>query len=138
MPKRKRTDYIVIHCSATPPTMDIGAETIRGWHRARGWGDIGYHYVLRRNGVAEAGRPFDEVGAHAQGHNHNSVAICYVGGVDAQGNPEDNRTDNQKDGLRALVAMCRMLYPDAEVLGHRDLPGVAKACPSFDAKEEYA
>lgn len=147
--KRARTDLIVVHCSATPPDMDIGADTIDRWHKARGWSSIGYHYVVRRNGVADVGRPHDETGAHCKGHNHNSVAVCWVGGVDNAGNPQDNRTIKQKYGLLGIIAMLRELYPQAVVVGHRNLSkdvdgdGVVeewewvKACPSFDAMGEY-
>lgn len=145
MKKRSSTDYIVIHCSATPPSMDIGVEEIRRWHtEERGWADIGYHYVIRRDGSIEIGRRSSEEipyewdsaqGAHVSGWNHRSVGICVVGGVDAEGNPEANFTDNQWIALGVLVQALEMKYPNAEVLGHRDFPGVAKACPSFDVRE---
>lgn len=81
-------DSIIIHCAYTPPGMDIGATEIRRWHvEERGWKDIGYHYVVRRDGDVEPGRDLDgdgdvveEVGAHAAGHNAHSIGICLVGG----------------------------------------------------------
>lgn len=129
---------IVLHCSATPPGMDIGVDTIRDWHvRGNGWSDIGYHYVVRLDGMVEQGRAEERVGAHVKGHNSNSIGVCYVGGVDDNGEPKDTRTDCQKDQLIELLKQLKRKYPAAIICGHRDFAGVAKACPSFDAKKEY-
>jgi N-acetyl-anhydromuramyl-L-alanine amidase AmpD len=130
--------YIVIHCAATPPSMDVGVEEIRLWHLRRGWFDIGYHYVIRRDGTIEDGRPTDRPGAHARGFNHLSLGICLVGGVDEHNNPENNFTDDQFDALAGLVKGLKVGEPDAEVLGHNQLPNVNKACPSFDARAWWA
>jgi N-acetyl-anhydromuramyl-L-alanine amidase AmpD len=144
---RRRTDYIVIHCSATPPGSDIGADEIDDWHKQRGWSGIGYHAVIRRDGQIEFGRHFDEAGAHVKGQNYRSVGVCMVGGVDEQGAAEDNFNDEQHDSLTTVIAMLQRAYPDAEVVGHRDLSpdlngdGVITAnewikdCPSFDVAE---
>ena len=75
---------LILHCSDTPNTLDIGAKEIRDWHTAKpprgnGWSDIGYHYVIRRNGLLEYGRPEHKVGAHCRGHNQDSIGICFVG-----------------------------------------------------------
>lgn len=78
---RKDTKYIIIHCSATPPSMDIGAKDIDRWHRAKGWLGIGYHYVIKRDGTVEMGRKLEDAGAHAEGHNHHSVGVCMIGGI---------------------------------------------------------
>lgn len=130
---RQATNFIVIHCSATPPNMDIGRDEIDEWHKDRGWSGIGYHFVIRRNGDIEIGRPHATVGAHARGFNGSSVSVCIVGGVSKLQDPEDNFTDDQWTTLAYLVVALHVHYPTAEVLGHRDLPNVAKACPSFDA-----
>lgn len=130
--------YIVIHCAATPPSQDVGVEEIRMWHLRRGWFDVGYHWIIKRDGTIEDGRPHDRPGAHARGFNHISLGICLVGGVDESNNPEDNFTDDQWDALAGLVKGLKVGNPDAEVLGHRDLPNVNKACPSFDARAWYA
>lgn len=135
--KRKITNYIVIHCSATPPHMDIGAETIRRWHKDRGWSDIGYHFVISQKGTLELGRPVNAVGAHVKGHNHESVGICMVGGVDGDGNPSNTFVPNQFLTLFGVVKYLKECWPMAKVLGHRDFPGVTKACPSFDAREWF-
>ena len=113
-------DYIVIHCAATKPSMDIGAAEIKSWHRKKGWLDIGYHFVIRRDGIIEPGRPIDVPGAHARGYNHISLGICLVGGVAEDGKtPEDNFTEQQWVELAALVKYLKEQFPDAEVLGHR-------------------
>ena len=149
---RRRTDYIVIHCSATGPDSDIGADEIDDMHRRRvpPFDMIGYHAVIRRDGQIEFGRHFDETGAHVKGQNYRSVGVCMVGGVDKNGEAEDNFTDDQFDSLTAVVVMLQRAYPDAEVLGHRDLSpdldgdGVIeehewlKECPSFDVREWMA
>lgn len=128
--------YLVVHCSATRATQDIGAEEIRRWHRERGWFDIGYHFVIRRNGEIEIGRPADVPGAHARGFNHVSLAFCMVGGVAEDGvTPEDNFTAEQYASLKKLLKLQEGPTPDAKIVGHRDLPNVSKACPSFDVAE---
>lgn len=63
----RHIDKIIIHCSATPPDRHIGADEIRLWHiRDKGWTDIGYHSVIRRDGAVEAGRGLELPGAHTQ------------------------------------------------------------------------
>jgi N-acetylmuramoyl-L-alanine amidase len=134
---RRHTDYIVIHCSATTANQDVGVREIDLWHRKRSFLCIGYHKVIRRNGTIEDGRDLDVIGAHVEGHNHNSIGICMAGGVDANdiAKAENNFTPEQWTSLESLVRELRVLYPTAEVLGHRDFPNVQKACPSFDARE---
>lgn len=122
--------YIVIHAADTPASMDIGVDEIRQWHLRRGFFDVGYHYVIRRDGTIENGRPTDRPGAHARGFNHLSIGICMVGGGDG----ENNYTDDQWDALGGLVTGLKVAHPDSEVLGHRDLPNVNKLCPSFDVR----
>lgn len=125
-------DYIVVHASATPADMDIGVKEIDRWHRKRGWLRIGYHYVIRRDGHLEEGRPSYMVGAHVQGHNHHSFGVCLVGGLDSEGNPENNFTPEQFQTLGFVVDLLRDYFGQAKVLGHRDFDDVAKACPCFD------
>ena len=136
---RRTTDYIAIHCSATKPTQDIGASEIRKWHTEdRGFSDIGYHQVIRRSGAIELGRSLHVSGAHVKGYNSVSVGICLVGGIDKNGNPTDNFTEKQMESLDATIDYLKKIYPNAIVQGHRDFPGVTKACPCFDAKERYS
>lgn len=134
---RKNTDFIVVHCAATPPEVDIGATEIDQWHRERGWDGCGYHYVIRRDGTLEDAlegpcRPEWAIGAHVGGHNHNTVGVCLVGGVAPSGEPENNFTKAQFDTLSALIVNLRGVYGNIPVIGHRDFAGVRKACPSFD------
>lgn len=138
--ERTRTDLIVVHCSATPSTRDIGAREINRWHIAQGWLGIGYHYVIRRDGTIETGRPYNTIGSHAQGVNDRSIGICLVGGTHADDpkKAENNFTQSQFDALLGLLKRLALLYPTAQVLGHRDIPGVRKECPCFDVKSWLA
>lgn len=134
--RRTRTLFIAVHCSATSDKQDIGAAEINKWHRARGWACIGYHYVIRRNGVIETGRADEVVGAHVQGYNEVSVGVCMVGGVSADDITiaKDNFTKAQWASLKELLLELKVKYPKAVIQGHRDFPDVKKACPSFDVK----
>lgn len=136
---RTKTDYIVVHCSATKPNMDIGAKEIRKWHtdpkpKGNGWNDIGYNDVIRRDGTVEKGRGEMAIGAHVAGYNAVSYGVCMVGGIDKVGRPENNFTDAQWKTLRRILKEKKAKWPNAKIVGHRDLnPG--KACPSFDVAE---
>ena len=126
---------IIIHCSATKPSVDIGVREIKVWHtRDNHWEDIGYHYVIRRNGFIERGRPEWRPGAHCTGHNRHSIGVCYVGGLDQNGNPSDTRTPAQKRALLTLLKELVTKYK-CEIHGHREF--AQKACPCFDAYNEY-
>ena len=124
--------------------MDIGVEEIRKWHTdpeedgGRGWSDIGYLYVIRRSGGVETGRGVLEAGAHVRGYNNKSVGICLVGGVDADGNAEDNYTPGQMESLVKLLLGLEVTFPMAFVQGHRDFPDVDKECPCFDVVPWWA
>lgn len=141
-----RIDYIAVHCSATPATSDqVDAAEIRRWHRAKGWRDIGYHYVIKRDGTLEKGRPDNQPGAHEPKINRNSLSVCLVGGSPPIGSAEhkkglgeNNFTDAQWATLQRIVTELSAKHPNAEVIGHRDVPGVRKACPSFDVRSWWA
>lgn len=126
---------IIVHCSYTPPDMDIGAATITEWHvDERGWDDIGYHYVITRDGAIEDGRPVEIQGAHAYGHNADSIGICLIGGMADDGEtPDSNFTRWQWEALGALMEDLQGRYGPLEVIGHRDVDA-KKACPCFDVK----
>ena len=128
--------FLVTHCSATPASMDIGAAEIDRWHKQKGWAGCGYHFVIRRDGTIENGRAINVPGAHAEGYNTCSLGICLVGGLSPDGKePENNFTAIQMVMLRSKLNELKAGdYREAEVLGHRDLPGVKKACPSFDVR----
>lgn len=135
---RKTTDYVIIHCAATRPSMDIGFREIDKWHRARGFLSCGYHFVIRRDGTIETGRRIMEPGAHARGYNHKSIGICMVGGVseDDVNVPEDNFTDEQWTSLETLYRQIRSMpeFDDGmSWIGHNEVS--QKACPSFDVQQ---
>lgn len=133
-------DTIIIHCSATKEGRNFTAKDIDRWHRQRGFNCIGYHYVVRLDGSYEAGRPIEQVGAHCpqEGMNRRSVGICYIGGLDSKGNQKDTRNAAQRQTLVTLIRTLKGRYPSIRrVCGHRDVKGVAKACPCFNAEKEY-
>lgn len=136
----KKPDRIVVHCSDTPPDMDIGKAEIDQWHKQRGWSGIGYHFVIRRDGMVEKGRDLSEEGAHARGYNH-CPGVCLVGGAkrleDGSLKAESNFTRYQLEALVSLIDFIREYASDVklDVVGHHDLPGVDKECPSFNVKE---
>ena len=130
---REKTEMVVIHCSATKPSMDIGADTIRKWHvEGNGWSDIGYHKVIKRNGAVENGRPLMAMGAHVKGKNAISIGICMVGGSDVDGKAEDNFTEAQWGSLRVVCSEMRRIFPGVTFHGHNEFAN--KACPSFDVQ----
>lgn len=132
----RKINEIIVHCAATPEGKNFKAADIDRWHRERKMKCIGYHYVVDLDGTVEPGRPESEIGAHCLGHNQNSIGVCYVGGLAADGRtPKDTRTAAQKEALLALLKKLRAKYPKASIHGHRDF--AAKACPSFDATREY-
>ena len=135
--KRTITD-IIIHCSDTPEGKDFTVLDIRRWHKERGWSDIGYHYVIYRNGHIEPGRDVDLIGAHCEGYNAHSIGICYIGGKtkDMKQN-KDTRTLAQKAALLSLLTDLRKMYPNARIVGHCDYDKHGKTCPNFNAKLEY-
>lgn len=133
---RRTINEIIIHCTATPEGRECSVEEIRQWHKARGFTDIGYHYVIHLDGRIEEGRNVDIAGAHCTGHNTHSIGVVYVGGCGKDGKtPKDTRTEAQKAALANLLMDLRKLYPRAAIHGHRDF--APKACPSFDATREY-
>jgi len=134
----RRIEQIVIHCSATNPNQDIGVKEIDAWHKKRGWSGIGYHYVIRRNGEIEKGRPDDKPGAHVQSHNARTLGICLVGGLGNDNRAKPAYTSEQWQTLELLVRHIKTQHPTAEVLGHRDFPNVNKACPCFDVANWWA
>lgn len=134
---RRTIREIIIHCSATPEGRNYTVEDIRRWHRQQGWSDIGYHYVIYRDGTIHEGRHVDIAGAHCVNHNAHSIGICYIGGVASDGKtPKDTRTLTQRAALLSLLNELRQLYPNAKIYGHRNFDP-HRDCPSFDARSEY-
>lgn len=135
---------IIIHCAATRPEWMQGrpvAEAIaeiRRWHQDRGWSDIGYHFVINREGEIGEGRDIAKTGAHVQGHNTGTIGVCLLGG---HGSAEtdsfaDNFTPEQDEALRGLLGKLRANYGPVPVTGHNEY--AAKACPGFQVREWLA
>lgn len=153
----RKIDAIVIHCSATRAGQDVRAADIDKWHKERGFAMIGYNYVIDLDGTVEVGRPLSREGAHCNtagvsglSYNKHSIGICYVGGLDKDGNPADTRTPEQKLSMLNLVNNLMEAYPDiVEVIGHRDASpdkngnGIiernewVKQCPCFSVRDEF-
>ena len=134
MEPRSSTEYLVVHCSATKPSMDIGLREIKRWHvDDNGWRDVGYHYIIRRNGEVELGRSNRDTGAHATGYNHKSISLCMVGGMAEDNSAENNFTAQQWTALLDLVKQIKVDYPEADVIGHNEIS--EKECPSFDVQK---
>lgn len=126
----KPVKLLVVHCSATPANRDIGVAEIRAMHKAKGWRDIGYHYVIRRDGMVEKGRADTVMGAHVTGHNDGSLGICLVGGVKPDLKAEINFTPAQFAALRELLTKLQGKFPGSRICGHRDLSPAATAMAS--------
>ena len=134
MKNRERIDYVVVQWASTKADMDVGFREIDQWHKRRGWLGCGYHFIIRRNGIIETGRELHTHGAHVKSFNHNSVGVCLIGGMDADGDDDANYTQSQWDTLDSLVDVLSKIYPNAAVVGHNDLDP-NKSCPVFEVKE---
>jgi N-acetylmuramoyl-L-alanine amidase len=133
----RQIKYLVVHCTATPQTTTV--ESIqRHWRERLGWRSPGYHKIIKANGDVVTLSADTEVCNGVAGYNSHSLHVSYIGGVDSNGNALDNRTQGQKDAISQVLHAWRAKYPNAQIQGHRDFPRVNKACPSFDAKSEYA
>lgn len=132
----RKISKIIIHCTATPEGRHTTVEDIRLWHKAQGWSDIGYHYVVYLDGSIHPGRPIEVSGAHTKGLNKNSIGVVYVGGVNAMNfKAKDTRTPEQKEALDCLLNELMGTYKGATLHGHNEF--APKACPSFNVQKEY-
>ncbi|WP_330746589.1 N-acetylmuramoyl-L-alanine amidase [Chryseobacterium sp. CP-77] len=130
-------NYIVIHCTATQP--DVTIESIkRYWKENLKWKNTGYHYMIKADGKIVNTLPIDQVSNGVAGWNSQIINISYIGGIDKNNHPKDTRTEDQKRSMVKLLRELKSTFPKATIQGHRDFPNVYKACPSFDAKKEYA
>lgn len=132
----RKINKIIVHCSASPEGRNDTIEDIDRWHRAQGFTEVGYHYVVHLDGAIVEGRPITKAGAHCSGHNANSIGVCYIGGLtkDCKGY-KDTRTEAQKKALFFLLSDLKAKYPSAVIHGHSDFTN--KNCPGFNAKSEY-
>lgn len=121
----REINKIIIHCSATPNDRDVSADQINHWHKQRGWSGIGYHYVIRRRGTVEAGRPVKTIGAHCLGQNRASIGICLIG--------NDKFSTDQYDSLKFLIKRLSSIYSlsTADIYGHYEFTD-KKTCPNID------
>ena len=133
---RLETKYIVVHCSQTRPSQNIGAKEIDRWHRERGWLKIGYARVIKRDGTVEQGRDDDELQAHVKNYNHISTSVCVVGGAKEENwqEGEDNFTGEQWESLKKVLEEQVIKYPKARIVGHYELDE-RKTCPNFNVRE---
>ncbi len=122
----REINKLIVHCSATPNDREVSVDEIRSWHKERGWSDIGYHYVISRQGQILCGRPVGVIGAHCQGHNNDSIGVCLIG--------DDEFNDVQIKALKNLYAMLKGFCEDMEIFGHRDFTD-KKTCPNFAVKD---
>lgn len=133
MSRRKETNYIVIHSTHTKPNSNISIRTVDEWHRKRGLLRVGYHFFIKRGGHIEVGRNLSDIGAHTKEHDADSVSLCLAGGLNTRGIVAPDYTKEQFESLFILVKTLKHMYPDAEVVGHKDLS--TTECPSFNVKE---
>jgi N-acetylmuramoyl-L-alanine amidase len=132
--------YLTIHCTATPEGRANTAVEVVKWDVVR-FNQPSYHWVIELDGRAVECLPDYQRGAHVAGHNTGNIGIAYVGGTEslsAGGRPKDTRTPAQIETLKRLVQEYQAKYPGLKVLGHREWPGVAKACPSFSVSDWLA
>ena len=128
--------YIVVHCTATPQTATVSSIQ-NYWKNTLKWVMPGYHFMIKPDGEIVQLLEIEKISNGVKGFNSVSINISYIGGVDSENRPIDNRTLAQKRSLTDLLTKLKKEFPKAIIQGHRDFPNVKKACPSFNAKEEY-
>ena len=131
MDKREITDTIVIHCTQTPPNMDVDVAKVTEWHKDRGFDTIGYHYLIKRDGTLQVGRDEDVTGAHARAVNGTSIGVALVGGGTIDMGWENNFTPRQFETLKSILLRLKDKYNIEKIIGHYQVED-SKQCPSFD------
>jgi len=131
----RKLDRIILHCTATPEGRHVDVDTIRVWHKARGWSDVGYHFIIYIDGSVHSGRDVSKTGAHVAGHNATTIGVVYVGGTDAAGKAKDTMNAAQETAFVNLVKHLRDEYGPLTLHGHNEY--AAKACPSFIVKDKF-
>lgn len=132
---------IFVHCTAGSQKQTL--KDLLNEFKQKGWKNPGYHYTVFPDGKIEQLLPESEVSNGVQGYNSTAINISYVGGIDNKGRATDNRTEAQKTSLLTLLKDLKKKYPNAHIMGHRDIWGKnpakwKKQCPCFDAEKEYA
>jgi len=134
----RKINEIIIHCTATRPdwwtgtSAEVKTNEVRNWHTSKGWSDIGYHYLIDRDGTVVTGRPLDRTGAHVKGHNTGTVGISLFGGFGGSAGDSfaDNFTEDQERALLDLITKLKSDHPSiTKISGHNQY--AAKACPCF-------
>ena len=134
--KVRKINEVIIHCTASKPSSAITTLDVKAWHIARGFSDIGYHYIIDLDGRLYHCRPEIEQGAHCKGHNANSIGIAYIGGLDdVTGKPADTRTKAQRMKLNSLILDICSRHNILAIWGHNRYAVVD--CPCFDVIREY-
>jgi len=126
--------WIIVHNSAVSREKNPEQfDSINNYHKSKGWGMIGYHYLLEPNGIIKKGRAENQVGAHCyqEGMNYNSIGICLTGYFDIE-----EPTKEQKEALADLVKELQKKYkiPDENVVGHRHF--APKTCPGTNIPDD--
>ena len=135
--QHSQVKLLVVHCTATRCNRPFSVESLISTGKIR-FGQCSYHYYVRRNGEIIPLLQETVQGVHVKHYNHCSLGVVYEGGLDENGNPADTRTPSQKASMWKLLKELRADYPLAHIVGHNELPNVAKACPCFSCKSEYA
>ena len=143
----RKLERIFVHCTAGSQKKTI--EDLKAEFKRKGWRSPGYHIVIMPSGRVERLLPDEQISNGVQGYNSTAINVAYVGGIDANGKGVDNRTPEQKKSLISVLSELKKKYPDAKIMGHRDISpdkngnGIVdpweriKECPVFDAMEEY-
>lgn len=126
--------HIVLHCTATAQNATVNAIQ-RYWKNNLGWKNPGYHFLIEPCGRITQLQPISKPANGVKGYNTNAIHISYIGGIDSSGESHDTRTKEQVNSMTGLLKALHAVYPKAEILGHRDFPGVNKGCPSFEVKD---
>lgn len=135
--KHDSVKLLIIHCVANKCNRPFSVENLIACGEAK-YGQCSYHYYVRRNGDVVPLLPETVQGVHARHYNYCSLGIVYEGGLDENGVAADTRTDAQKHSLYELLKDLTADYPQARILGHCELPHVAKDCPCYLPSKEYA
>lgn len=143
----RKIERIFVHCTASSQNATVN--DIKAEFKRKGWKNPGYHYLIDKDGVIHQLLDDSKVSNGVKGYNSTSINVAYIGGIDSSGKGIDNRTEEQKKSLRSLLKMLHFRYPEAVIMGHRDISpdsngnGVVdpweriKECPCFDAMDEY-